>query len=126
MAVKLVRAGLMFKLSFSRKLATSRISKAKWVIEYMHSGGGLCHPASQVLDQYDFGNMKVHDIAITPDSSRLVGVGPLLRSPTGLQPSRSRVEKRLVGMLVEFTLAVKLEVFINFPVYNAESRHIER
>ncbi|KAF8903319.1 hypothetical protein CPB84DRAFT_1728396 [Gymnopilus junonius] len=62
--------------------------------------------SGKVLDEYDFGNMKLHDIAITPDSLRLVGVGPLLRSPTGLQPSRSRVEKRLV-------------------VYNVETKHIE-
>ncbi|PPQ66540.1 hypothetical protein CVT26_009513 [Gymnopilus dilepis] len=60
----------------------------------------------KVLDQYDFGNMKLHDLAITPDSTRLVGVGPLLRSPTGLQPSRSRVEKRLA-------------------VYNVDTKHIE-
>jgi len=51
-----------------------------------------------VLDHYDFGNMKLQDVDITPDSQRLIGVGPLLRSPTGLQPSKSRVEKRLVGM----------------------------
>ncbi|KAF9482296.1 WD40 repeat-like protein [Pholiota conissans] len=50
----------------------------------------------KVLDQYDFGNMKLHDVAITPDSQRLLGVGPLLRSPNNLQPSKSRVEKRLV------------------------------
>ncbi|KAF8155867.1 hypothetical protein B0H34DRAFT_512681 [Crassisporium funariophilum] len=55
----------------------------------------------KVLDQYDFGNMKLHDVAITPDASRLLGVGPLLHSPTGLQPSKSRVEKRLVVYSVE-------------------------
>ncbi|KIM47068.1 hypothetical protein M413DRAFT_23353 [Hebeloma cylindrosporum] len=60
----------------------------------------------KVLDQYDFGNMKLHDVDITPDSQRLIGVGPLLRSPTGLQPSKSRVEKRLV-------------------VYNMETKQVE-
>ncbi|KAF9568278.1 WD40 repeat-like protein [Agrocybe pediades] len=60
----------------------------------------------QVLEQYDFGSMKLHDVAVTPDGLRLVGVGPLLRSPTGLQPSKSRVEKRLV-------------------VYNVETKQIE-
>jgi len=59
-----------------------------------------------VLDKYDFGNMKLQNIAITPDSQRLVGIGPLLRSPTGLQPSKSRVEKRIV-------------------VYNVETKQIE-
>ncbi|CAA7264399.1 unnamed protein product [Cyclocybe aegerita] len=60
----------------------------------------------KVLDQYEFGNMKLHDVAITPDSVRLLGVGPLLRSPTGLQPSKSRVEKRII-------------------VYNTDTKQIE-
>ncbi|KAF9457745.1 hypothetical protein BDZ94DRAFT_1326045 [Collybia nuda] len=59
-----------------------------------------------ILDTYDFGCMKLHDVAITPDSVRLIGVGPLLKSPTGLQPSKSRAEKRLV-------------------VYNMETKQIE-
>ncbi|KAH9478462.1 putative WD repeat-containing protein [Psilocybe cubensis] len=59
-----------------------------------------------VLDQYEFANMKLLDVAITPDATRLVGVGPLLQSPEGLQPSKSRVEKRLV-------------------VYNVETKQIE-
>ncbi|RDB27816.1 hypothetical protein Hypma_002286 [Hypsizygus marmoreus] len=50
----------------------------------------------KILDQYDFGRMRLHDVAITPDSQRLIGVGPLLESPTGLQPSKSRAEKRLI------------------------------
>jgi hypothetical protein len=58
---------------------------------------GTC---AQILDQYDFGRMKLLDVAVTPDSSRLIGVGPLLESPTGLQPSKSRAEKRLVGEFV--------------------------
>jgi len=50
--------------------------------------------------------MKLQNVAITPDSQRLVGVGPLLRSPTGLQPSKSRVENRIV-------------------VYNVDTKQIE-
>ncbi|PPQ86642.1 hypothetical protein CVT25_006826 [Psilocybe cyanescens] len=79
-----------------------------------------CKPSKtffpEVLDQYDFGNMKLLDVAITPDASRLVGVGPLLRSPDGLQPSKSRVEKRLIGIsdLKVFTI-----------VYNVENKQIE-
>lgn len=52
---------------------------------------------TQILDQYHFGRMKLHDVAVTPDSLRLIGVGPLLESPSGLQPSKSRAEKRVVG-----------------------------
>ncbi|KAJ7754565.1 hypothetical protein B0H16DRAFT_1542795 [Mycena metata] len=59
-----------------------------------------------VLDQYDFGHMKLHDVAVTPDGTRLLGVGPLLQSPTGLHPSKSPAEKRLV-------------------VYNTELKQIE-
>lgn len=88
-----------------------------------------CKPSKtffpEVLDQYDFGNMKLLDVAITPDASRLVGVGPLLRSPDGLQPSKSRVEKRLIGMLV-------VNIFCSFDlkaftiVYNVENKQIEK
>ena len=42
--------------------------------------------------------MKVQDVAVSPDSTHLLGVGPLLESPTGLQPSKSRAEKRLAGI----------------------------
>ncbi|KAK7044558.1 catabolite degradation [Favolaschia claudopus] len=49
-----------------------------------------------ILDQYDFGKIKLHDVAVTPDSTRLLGVGPLLESPSGLHPSKSPAEKRLV------------------------------
>lgn len=41
--------------------------------------------------------MKIHDVAVTPDGNRLLGVGPLLSSPSGLQPSKSRGEKRIIG-----------------------------
>lgn len=51
----------------------------------------------QVLDTYHFDKMILHDVAVTPDCQRLLGVGPLTASPTGLQPSKSRVEKRLIG-----------------------------
>ncbi|KAF7325948.1 Catabolite degradation [Mycena kentingensis (nom. inval.)] len=59
-----------------------------------------------VLDQYDFGRMKLHDVAVTPDGVRLLGVGPLLESPGGLHPSKSPAEKRLA-------------------VYNTETKQIE-
>ncbi|KIK57376.1 hypothetical protein GYMLUDRAFT_756506 [Collybiopsis luxurians FD-317 M1] len=39
--------------------------------------------------------MKLQNVAVTPDGVRLLGVGPLLKSPDGLESSRSRVEKRL-------------------------------
>jgi len=51
----------------------------------------------QVLDTYHFDRVFIHDVAITPDMQRLLGVGPILHSPKGLQPSKSRVEKQLLG-----------------------------
>jgi hypothetical protein len=54
----------------------------------------------QVLDTYHFNRVLIHDVAITPDLQRLLGVGPILYSPKGLHPSKSRVEKQLLG---EFT-----------------------
>ncbi|KAJ7461797.1 WD40 repeat-like protein [Mycena galericulata] len=57
-----------------------------------------------ILDQYDFGQMKLHDVAVTPDGMRLLGVGPLLQSPSGLQPSKSPAEKRLAVYNTELKL----------------------
>jgi len=51
----------------------------------------------QVLDTYHFKRVFIHDVTITPDLQRLLGVGPILHSPTGLHPSKSRVEKQLLG-----------------------------
>ncbi|KAI6043946.1 WD40-repeat-containing domain protein [Pisolithus marmoratus] len=50
----------------------------------------------QVLDRYYFNRVLIHDLAVTPDSLRLLCVGPILSSPEGLQPSKSRVEKQLL------------------------------
>ncbi|RXW18992.1 hypothetical protein EST38_g6867 [Candolleomyces aberdarensis] len=60
----------------------------------------------KVLDSYDLGHIKLYDVAVMPDSTRIVGVGTLLHSPTGLKPSKSRDEKRLV-------------------VYNLETKQVE-
>lgn len=54
-----------------------------------------------VLDTYHFDRVLIHDIAITPDLQRLLGVGPILYSPKGLHPSKSRVEKQLLVYNVE-------------------------
>ncbi|KAH7907662.1 WD40-repeat-containing domain protein [Hygrophoropsis aurantiaca] len=58
----------------------------------------------RVLDKYEFNRVLIHDVAITPDSQRLLGVGPILASPSGLQPSKSRVEKQLLIYNVETKL----------------------
>lgn len=55
-----------------------------------------------MLDTYDFGRVKLQAVAITLDESRLLGVGPLTESPSGLTPSRSQAEKRLVGLSFPF------------------------
>ncbi|KAE9402799.1 WD40 repeat-like protein [Gymnopus androsaceus JB14] len=49
----------------------------------------------KVLGTYNFEGIKLQSVAVTPDGARLLGVGPLLLSPDGLQPSKSRAEKRL-------------------------------
>jgi hypothetical protein len=68
--------------------------------------------------------MKLHDVAITPDCLRLIGVGPLLESPTGLQPSKSRAEKRLVG---QYALSTAYIIWANvLQVYNMEMKQIEK
>ncbi|EIW78840.1 hypothetical protein CONPUDRAFT_155557 [Coniophora puteana RWD-64-598 SS2] len=63
--------------------------------------------AGQMLDNYLFGRMRLHNVAVTNDGQRILGVGALISSPSGLHPSRSsRVEKRVI-------------------VYNMESKHLE-
>lgn len=46
---------------------------------------------------YVFDNLDIHDVAVTPDEQRLLGVGTLIRSPNGLNPRMSKGEKRIVG-----------------------------
>lgn len=88
------------KLLFSQFWDPTNIQDLIGNVSYSFCSSALCHHSHlniKVLDQYHFGRMKLHDVAVTPDSLRLVGVGPLLESPTGLQPKKSRPEKRLVG-----------------------------
>jgi len=46
---------------------------------------------------YVFDNMDLHNVAVTPDEQRLLGVGTLMSSPTGLNPRMSKEEKRIAG-----------------------------
>ncbi|KAG1742685.1 WD40-repeat-containing domain protein [Suillus paluster] len=56
----------------------------------------------RVLDSYHFGRIKLHNVAVTPDGQRLLGVGPLLAAPNGMHPSRTtRVEKRIIVFNIE-------------------------
>jgi len=59
---------------------------------------------SKILDIYDFGKVKLQDVAVAPDKIRILGVGPLTASPSGLNPSKCRVEKRLIGICCSFML----------------------
>ncbi|KAJ3557991.1 hypothetical protein NP233_g11600 [Leucocoprinus birnbaumii] len=60
----------------------------------------------QEFNVFTLGSIKVLEVAITPDDKRVLAIGPLLHSPSGLLPSKSRHEKRLI-------------------VYNIESRQME-
>ncbi|KAF9444114.1 hypothetical protein P691DRAFT_787144 [Macrolepiota fuliginosa MF-IS2] len=53
------------------------------------------------INVFDLGSIKIHDVAVTPDDRRALAVGPLLRSPGGLLPSKSRAEKRLIVFNME-------------------------
>ncbi|KAI0296480.1 hypothetical protein BC826DRAFT_1005402 [Russula brevipes] len=72
----------------------------------------------KVLDTYHFHRLKIHDVAVTPDGERLIGVGTLLSSRDGLQPSRCRAEKRIIA----YNLGRK-EVENQVPVLH-DIRHI--
>ncbi|KAI0270470.1 WD40-repeat-containing domain protein [Gloeopeniophorella convolvens] len=52
--------------------------------------------AGQALDTYSFDHLEIHDVGVTSDSQRLVGVGTLTSSIDGLVPSKSRTEKQIV------------------------------
>ncbi|KAI0301606.1 WD40-repeat-containing domain protein [Multifurca ochricompacta] len=51
----------------------------------------------KVLDTYHFERLMIHDVSVTSDGQRLLGVGTLLSSTDGLQPSRCRAEKRIIA-----------------------------
>jgi WD40 repeat protein len=56
----------------------------------------------RVLESYHFGGIQLHNVAVTPDGQRLLGVGPLLAAPNGMHPSRTtRVEKCIVVFNIE-------------------------
>ncbi|KAF5369016.1 hypothetical protein D9758_002829 [Tetrapyrgos nigripes] len=67
----------------------------------------------KILARYNFGNMKVRDVACTPDGKRLLGVGPMLLSPGGLRPSKSKVERRLVVYNMETGLIENVTPVLN-------------
>lgn len=50
----------------------------------------------KVLDTYHFESIVIHGVSVTQDGQRLLGVGTLLSSSDGLQPSRCRAEKRII------------------------------
>ncbi|KAJ3907168.1 hypothetical protein F5879DRAFT_920060 [Lentinula edodes] len=49
----------------------------------------------KISGTYKFRNMNLQGIAVTPDGTRLLGVGTLLHSVDGLWPRLSRTEKRI-------------------------------
>ena len=51
----------------------------------------------KVLDTYRFERLVIHGVSVTQDGQRLLGVGTLLSSGDGLQPSRCQAEKRIIG-----------------------------
>ncbi|PVG01421.1 WD40 repeat-like protein [Serendipita vermifera] len=51
-----------------------------------------------IVETHQLDRLEIHDVAITPDEERMLCVGVLKTTKGGLQPSMSRVEKRLVGM----------------------------
>jgi len=82
-----------------------------------------------VVERYDFPSIKILDAAIAPSTSsladRLILIGPLLRSPTGLQPSKSRVEKRIIGKLSVSLPVKKIKLLIFISVQHANENDRE-
>ncbi|KAG8992062.1 hypothetical protein FRB94_013394 [Tulasnella sp. JGI-2019a] len=49
-----------------------------------------------IIHTHHFERMEIHDVAFTPDEKRMLLVGTLQESQSGLKPSKSRAEKRIV------------------------------
>jgi hypothetical protein len=54
----------------------------------------------KIVAAYVFERMDLHDVAVTPDEQRLLGVGDLTSSLDGLSPRMSKEENRIVGTLL--------------------------
>ena len=78
-----------------------------------------------VVATYVFDNLDLHDVAVTPDEQRLLGVGTLVRSPSGLNPRMSKGEKRIVGVypIRPNPCCIYLN---NNPVYNIKEMVVEK
>ncbi|KAF8433293.1 WD40-repeat-containing domain protein [Boletus edulis BED1] len=51
----------------------------------------------KVLDVYHFGHVRLINVAVTSDCSRLIAIGPSVTPPNGPQPTRqTKVEKRII------------------------------
>ncbi|TFY75806.1 hypothetical protein EWM64_g8203, partial [Hericium alpestre] len=51
----------------------------------------------KVLDKYSFERLTILDVTVTRDGQRMLGVGTLLSSQDGLQPSKCRAEKQIIA-----------------------------
>ena len=51
----------------------------------------------QLLGEYEFERMSLHDVAVTSDGQRIFTVGTMVESTEGLQPSKSRKEKQIIS-----------------------------
>ena len=53
---------------------------------------------------HELERLALQDVAVTDDEERMLGVAVLQETKGGLQPSMSRVEKRVVGMFEAFNV----------------------
>jgi len=72
----------------------------------------------KVLDTYHLDRLLIHDVSITPDQERFIGVGTLLSSSDGLRPSRCPAEKRIIAYNMD-----QKEVENQVPVFH-DVRHV--
>ncbi|KZV65320.1 WD40 repeat-like protein [Peniophora sp. CONT] len=53
------------------------------------------------VDTFHFDRLKIHDVSVTPDGLRMLGVGKLLSTQEGLKPSTCRDEKQIISYNIE-------------------------
>lgn len=79
-----------------------------------------------MLDTYHFDRLTIHDVTVTPDGQRLLGVGTLQSSLDGLQPSKCQAEKQIICSYSLSQCWQDLWLTLSLPAYNLDKKEIEK
>ncbi|KAG9016039.1 hypothetical protein FRB90_003763 [Tulasnella sp. 427] len=60
----------------------------------------------KIKADHPFGNLDIHDVAVTPDQQKMILVATLPSSQDNLEPSKSNTENKIIGTKVECQVPV--------------------